>query len=375
MNSFILVLFAIILLIIIATILYLMVDYFKYKDSVDESIKTSTDEINNNFNLTTSNITIASKLIDKKYSTITKGITSSVNNIQTKSDIFSSNLDNFDNGLKKYFNFTDNTNSPINDRLFNHTFTSINPNLNLISKVTALSGMTINSSHSFVNSNNFRICDDSSANNCINLNVYNGNFNITPENSTNNLIINNANNKPMANFDMANNNIYLGAGDDAAPLFIHDSNIYMKNLNLINDPTNASFSYKTSASSKLDINTINNLTNTIIAAYTIEKTADNNSSNIIIKLLSYNTIVAGSKIIINIPEITNITGGGNVTASFTTNPVDYSISADRSYNFTISNTIPPKTNITITVANNFDISLAPGQKIHNIAMAIFAPPS
>ena len=179
----------------------------------------------------------------------------------------------------------------------------------------------------------------------------------------------------MANFDMTNNNIYLGAGDDAAPLFIHDSNIYIKNLNIINDPTNSSFSYKTSASSKLDINTINNLTNTIIAAYTIEKTADNNSSNITIKLLSYNTIVAGSKIIINIPEITNITGGGNVTASFTTSPVNYNISADRSYNFTISNTIPPKTNITITVANNFDISLAPGQKIHNIAMAMFAPPS
>jgi len=375
MDSFILVLFGIILLIIIAVILYFMVDYFKYKDNVDESIKTNTDEINNNFNLTTSNITIASKIIDKKYSAVTKGITSSLNNIETKTNMISSNLDNFDNGLKKYFNFTDNTNTPINDKLFKHTFSSINPNLNLISKVTALSGITINSSPSLINSNNFRICDNNSLNNCINLNVFNGNFNITPENSTNNLIINNANNKPMANFDMANNNIYLGAGDDSAALFINNSNIYMKNLNIINDPTNASFSYKTSASSKLDINTINNLTNTIIAAYTIEKTADNNSSNIVIKLLSYNTIVAGSKIIINIPEITNITGGGNVTGSFTTSPVNYSISADRSYIFTISNTIPPKTNITITVANNFDISLAPGQKIHNIAMATFAPPS
>jgi len=375
MDSFILVLFGIILLIIIAVILYFMVDYFKYKDNVDESIKTNTDEINNNFNLTTSNITIASKIIDKKYSAVTKGITSSLNNIETKTNMISSNLDNFDNGLKKYFNFTDNTNTPINDKLFKHTFSSINPNLNLISKVTALSGIAINSSPSLINSNNFRICDNNSLNNCINLNVFNGNFNITPENSTNNLIINNANNKPMANFDMANNNIYLGAGDDSAALFINNSNIYMKNFNIINDPTNASFSYNTSASSKLDINTIYNLTNTIIAAYTIEKTADNNSSNIVIKLLSYNTIVAGSKIIINIPEITNITGGGNVTGSFTTSQVNYSISADRSYIFTISNTIPPKTNITITVANNFDISLAPGQKIHNIAMATFAPPS
>ena len=234
--------------------------------------------------------------------------------------------------------------------------------------------MTINTSHSLINSNNFRICDDNSIKNCINLNVYNGNFNITPENSTNNLIINNANKVPMANFDMVNNNIYLGAGDDRAPLFIHDSNLYIKNLNLINDPTNASFSYNTSSSSRLDINTINNLTNTIIAAYTIEKNIDDSTSNIIIKLLSYNTITAGSKITINIPEVNSITIGANVSASFSANQIRYNLSPDNSYIFIIEDTIPPKTNITLTVSGNFIInSLSPGQKINNIAMAIFTP--
>lgn len=353
-----------------------MTDYFKYKDSVDESIKISTNDINNNFKLTTNNIKIASSAINNKFNTIAKGLSDSIDVEKKKINMFSCNLDNFDSGLKKYFNFTDNTITPINDKIFNHTFTSINPNLNLISQVNVLSGMTIKSSHSLINSNNFRVCDDSSIKNCINLNVYNGNFNITPENSTNNLIINNANNTPMANFDMANNNIYLGAGDDSAPLFIHNSNLYIKNLNLINDPTNTSFSYKTSASSKLDINTINNITNTIIAAYTIERFADNNSSNITIKLLSYNTITTGSKITINIPEVNNITTGGNVSASFTTSPILYDLTPDKSYIFTITRTIMPKTNITITVTGNFEInSLGPGQKINNIAMAIFTPPS
>ena len=374
MSSVILVIISIILLIIIGVIIYFIVDYFKYKDSVDESIKISTNSINKNFNLTTSNITIASSAINNKLNTITRNLTDKITEQNTINFMNSSNLDNFDKGLKKYFNFTDNKDSPINDKIFNHTFTSINPNLNLISQVNVLSGMTIKTSHSLINSNNFRICDDNLINNCINLNVYNGNFNITPENSTNSLIINNANKIPMANFDMVNNNIYLGAGDDNAPLFIHNSNLYIKNLNLINDPTNASFSYNTSSSSRLDINTINNLTNTIIASYTIEKNSDDNSSNITIKLLSYNTITAGSKITINIPEINNITTGANVSASFSQNQIKYNLSLDNSYIFIIEDTIKPKTNITLIVTGNFSInSLSPGQKINNIAMATFTP--
>ena len=367
MSSVILVIISIILLIIIGVIIYFIVDYFKYKDSVDESIKISTNSINKNFNLTTSNITIASSAINNKLNTITRNLTDKITEQNTINFMNSSNLNNFDKGLKKYFNFTDDKESPINDKIFNHTFTSINPNLNLISQVNVLSGMTIKTSHSLINSNNFRICDDNLIKNCINLNVYNGNFNITPENSTNSLIINNANKIPMANFDMVNNNIYLGAGDDNAPLFI-------KNLNLINDPTTASFSYNTSSSSRLDINTINNLTNTIIASYTIEKNSDDNSSNITIKLLSYNTITAGSKITINIPEINNITTGANVSASFSQNQIKYDLSLDNSYIFIIEDTIKPKTNITLIVTGNFSInSLSPGQKINNIAMATFTP--
>lgn len=377
MNEIILIIFSLLIMAIIGVVVYLIIDYFKYKDSVDESIKISSDNINKNFNTTSSNITLASAALDYKYNKITSGLTDTIKTQQTNVTVMSCNLNNFDYGLKKYFEFTDNTITPINDKIYNHVFTSINPNLNLISQVNVLSGMTVNSSHSLINSNNFRVCDDSSIKNCINLNVYNGNFNITPENSTNNLVINNVNKNPLANFDLKNNSIYLGAGDDTAPLYIHDCNLYVKNLNIINDPLNTT-PYSTANSKRLDIDSINNLTNTIIASYTIENiipangTANLTNNILTIKLLSYNKIPINSTVTINIPEISSVSGTITTTSSLIGTISSSSISSGYSLILPFTSEIPPKTNIVIVITSGFNIgNISAGQKITNIAMATF----
>lgn len=377
MNEIILIIFSLLIMAIIGVVVYLIIDYFKYKDSVDESIKISSDNIDKNFNITSSNITLASAALDYKYNKITSGLTDTIKTQQTNVTVMSCNLNNFDHGLKKYFEFTDNTITPINDKIYNHVFTSINPNLNLISQVNVLSGMTVKSSHSLINSNNFRVCDDSSIKNCINLNVYNGNFNITPENSTNNLVINNANKNPLAKFDLKNNSIYLGAGDDTAPLYIHDCNLYVKNLNIINDPLNTT-PYSSSNSKRLDIDYINNLTNTIIASYTIENMIENGTVNLennmlTIKLLSYNKIPIDSFVSITIPEIKSIgtiTSISLVTASNITSTLGV---GGYSLRFKFTAEIPPKTSVSIPIVKGIiynNITTA-GQKITNIAMATF----
>jgi len=98
-----------------------------------------------------------------------------------------------------------------------------------------------------VNTNNtdkfFRVCDVSNSN-CIDLNVNQGNFNIKPSdlptNNINNLNITNKNNQTLANFDFANNAIYLGSNSENAGMYIKGNKVFVKDLYLLNRGTNYS---------------------------------------------------------------------------------------------------------------------------------------
>ena len=81
-----------------------------------------------------------------------------------------------------------------------------------------------------VDKNNLKVCDEK--NSCINFNTTDGVFNITSENA-NAIIINSIGKKPMAKFDMKNNNIYLGGSDMNAPFFIQDNNVYVQNIHFV----------------------------------------------------------------------------------------------------------------------------------------------
>ena len=72
------------------------------------------------------------------------------------------------------------------------------------------------------------------------MNINNKGLNIFPTNSTNNttdniLIYDKNKEKVLAKFDLKNRGIYLGGEDENAGMYIQDSNVYVKKLNIINN--------------------------------------------------------------------------------------------------------------------------------------------
>jgi archaellum component FlaC len=260
-----------IIIIIVLILIFILVSYFynSYDDNkkkVDANFDKTTDYINNtnktlsgNLNTLSENVDKLDKrttLIDTTYSNITTKTnldfmifnTSNSNNIfnlQNNYNSVSTNISNYDNNLKQFFEFRDNAkttpNKIINEALFNYKF-SVPPNLSMsvLRDINIASSLTVNTN----NTNKFfRVCDDSSSN-CIDLNVNQGSFNIKPSdlptNNINNLNITNKNNQSLANFDFANNSIYLGSNGENAGMFIKGNKVYVKDLYLLNNGTNYS---------------------------------------------------------------------------------------------------------------------------------------
>ena len=169
----------------------------------DESLKTHTEKLEEN---------------DKSIEENKKNVT----------DV-SNNMNNFDDNLKKYFNFSDNQEALNNDRLFEHRLSGIKPELDVISLVTATSGMVVKTPEQISHDKNMKICNEQ--NNCIQLNVNSDGFNVTPDN-LNKMTINAKDEKPMAMFDMENKSIYLGGTDNTSPLFIEKGELYANKLNI-----------------------------------------------------------------------------------------------------------------------------------------------
>ena len=139
------------------------------------------------------------------------------------------NTMNFDTALKKYFTFYDNNQKLENDKLFDHIFSSISPNLDLRAHVNATNGMIVNTPEEKKDLKNFRICN--SLKNCISLNVNSEGFNITPE-DVSNMTITSKSNKTLAKFDMVNDSVYIGGSNTDAPFYVKDNDVFVKNVNM-----------------------------------------------------------------------------------------------------------------------------------------------
>lgn len=248
MDTIEIIMYVITLLIVFTVIglgAYITYDYISYKKNLNIALKLSTADINSNFYISSSNL-------ENIYNTTNINIT----DIETNSNLLASlsqyssnvltnrinnadtNFLNFNNNLNKYFSFNDgnsNISSPNNNpnnKIFNYIFGTNTPNMNLITKTTAFSGITMNTD---INKE-LIICNSNINNKCIKMMTdANGSFYITPS-GTNNIYFNNNLGNKMLNIDTLNSSMYLG-GDTSSnsAMYINNSNVYVKNLNIVDD--------------------------------------------------------------------------------------------------------------------------------------------
>ena len=365
----------IIFIIIVLFLAYILIAYFysnytDYKTDVNNNLKKTTTYINDTTTTLSSNITAGINKTDAVKSELTNKINSNlsissnlfntantnITSINSNMNIDISNLNNFDTSLKNYFEFKDND-RVISDKLFNYRFGAIPDtikSLNIIKNVTAVSGMTVKTDAN----NLMKICDLSTINssNCMNMNISESNFNIFPTISTasnNNIsninIYNKDKSKILAQFNIDNNDIYLGGTGENAAAVIQDNNIYFKNINLLNTKidkiTNQkilpTFANKSLAnSSKFDADGVNTIYgtmfemirmyNTINGVYTIKRTIDPTDPTKFLNsiIINFKTkpnlgITANSVIIIDIIELNKLISPSiinNTSIEITINP-------------------------------------------------------
>jgi len=329
----------IIVVIIVLFLAYILIAYFynnytEYKSDVNDNLKKTKNYINNTTNTLTSNInislnktdTVKSELLNKIDNNLTN-TSNLINNTNTRlNDVNSNvvndsnNLNNFDNNFKYYFEFKD-KDSIINNALFNHRFDVIpNLSLNILRNVTAISGMTVKTDAD----NLMKICDLNQINtsNCMNMNINNNSFNIYPTptlNNNNNIsnidIYNKNKNKIIARFDLNSNNIYLGGSGEEAAALINNSDIYVKNIKLLdstasyqNTTNNYPFDLDTIRTLYNTMNDVDNLIRKINGVYTIIKSTDPAIPNTLIinfKNVPNYGIMASKSISINVNELIN----------------------------------------------------------------------
>lgn len=259
MDLFVTVIVIFLLIIIFGVIIYITIDNMEYRHGVGDTIKSTTNYVNDiddlmdilssNMKIVTSNINMIDdnqmnnkNKINIMTSNMMKhddGIETNMNmidkmssNIETNKKEFgkvSTKINHLDNNLQRYFEFLENNEALNNNKLFEHRISGIQPELNLISQVTATGGMTVKTSDNNLHDNNMKICNEQ--NNCVQLNVNSNGFNITPDN-LNKLTINAKDNQPMALFNMQDKSIYLGGVDNNSPLFIQNGELYANKLNI-----------------------------------------------------------------------------------------------------------------------------------------------
>jgi len=338
-----------IIIIVVLILSFILISYFynsynNNKIAVNDNLVKTKDYINNTTTTLNSNIKDTKTNIDKVDMLLTNrinrnstdiainsnDITTLKNNVGIMSTLVNtngSNLNNYDKSIKQYIEFKNN-NTTINDALFNYRFEVVpNLSMNFLRNITAVAGMTVKTNNT---DNSLRICDNSiGSSNCIDMNINNGAFDIYPssfpQNNVNNINIYNKNKKRvLANFNLVDNNIYLGGDKEDAALFINESNVYVKNLNfLIKDGTyggskqvfnkqanNLTQNYNTYSYDINDIVRLNQLTYSVNGMYTIikgEAIAGGNAANtLIINFKSIYDILPNKSIEIDIPELANI---------------------------------------------------------------------
>ena len=244
-----------------------------------------------------------------------------INNTNSNLNNTNSNIYKFDTNIKQFFQYKSNG-TTINDAIFNYQF-GVSPNLSLdlLRNVNAISGMTVETDNS---TNNFRLCDKSR--NCMDMNIDNRGLNIFPSvfnsnNTTSNIYIYDKNKTSiLAKFDLANRGIYLGGDGENAGMYINNSNVYVKKVNILNGNYANILPYdKTKKGQTQTYNTysfgiedINNQTE-ITGIYSIIRGTETPPQNIIIlNFKSSNDIPSGTSLLFNLPEISN-----TLTSDFT----------------------------------------------------------
>lgn len=253
--NLILVVIIIVLFLSLILIAYFYNSYTNNKATVKDNLYETKDYVNDTTRILDENIKMSyddnNKRIDKlddKYKAINRDLTKNVNTnttdinrlktgIQDNNDRMTSNLNKFDKNMKQYFEFRS-SGSIINDSIYNYTFSAVpNLSMNLITDITALSGMTIKTDDKL--GKNMRICDEGvNQINCIDMSITDGTFNIKPSpvtsNNVNTINIKGRDESKIANIDLVNNNIYLGGDKDTAGMMVNKDNIYVKKLNFMN---------------------------------------------------------------------------------------------------------------------------------------------
>lgn len=386
-----------IVIIIVYIIFNFLYDYLSYKTDNSKKLENTNKNFNiidNNINKLYTYINNNDKNIINNYSSLISSnyniLNSNISLLSNNDKNLSSNIFNFDNALKKYFVFNDNSNNSynaINTALYNYTFNSGNTKLlNIMSKVNAISGMTILTAPSLTNSNNLRICDNSSTPNCLNISVSNSNFNIMPENTNaSKIIMNNLDGTKLATFDMNNNTIKLGQNEknNDSAMYIVDDNVYVKNINFVNDNNfynDSNIKSFNSTNSKEfnvnNINSINELNNNVICYYNITTNPTDNTNILNINFISEIDIPVNSFFTIKIPEITQDLSVNLIQfdANKNTPYITYGsfISNTNSIKFTINNTISSLINTTIIITKGFNINSAVSLPLNNIAYGVIS---
>ena len=242
---------------------YLTYDYLEYKKTLASKLLGSSRDINYNFDISSSNFDLLDKRITEQGKDVTKnttGVSDNLSKINSTSNVISNRitetsnifvgqftntsniLNNFDSGLKKYFDFKEGeTSLGTNNKIFNYIFgaTAANqPKMDLIKQTTAIGGMTIVSE---APGTEFKVCNSAATDaKCINMNTdANGNFSITPKSVDSITIKNNDATAQtpatiLGKFDTKNKAVYLGGGDAAsASLYTQGNDVYVKNLKLL----------------------------------------------------------------------------------------------------------------------------------------------
>jgi len=389
-----------IIIIVVLILSFILISYFynnynTNKIAVNDNLVKTKDYINNTTTTLNSNIKDTKTNIDKVDMLLTNrinrastdiainsnDITTLKNNVGIMSTLVNtngSNLNNYDKSIKQYIEFKNN-NTTINDALFNYRFEVVpNLSMNFLRNITAVSGMTVKTNNT---DNSMRICDNSiGTSNCIDMNIRDGGFDIypssIPQNNVNNINIYNKNKqKVLANFNLVDNNIYLGGAKEDAALFINESNVYVKNLNfLINNgkfdgtkqvfdkkANNLNQDYNTYTYDIEDIVRLNQLTYSVNGIYTIIKgaaSADGSvaANTMIINLKSIYNIIPNKSFEIDIPELANTDPANKDIANNEGSSSSYfpkGVLTNKKIKFTLasSTTIPANTNIRIKLSD------------------------
>ena len=378
LNTIILIIIIVVLIIAYILISYFYKSYDENKQLVNYNFKKTANYINDTNNTISSNISILNNRTssyDSQINFISSYTTSNVNNLNSNFNTYkgildpqmsnlNSNLTNFDLGLKNYVNFKINNNS-INDKIYNYQF-GVNSNLSmeLLRNIDVMSGMTIRTN----NERLFRVCDNANNCNCIDLNVNNGNFNIYPSTTANNGI-NNLNimtsnkDKVLANFNFNQKSIYLGGAGEDAGLFINESNVYVKNLNLMkngsqyadpksiydfNNPLAANNIFKYDYDRLTKSRPIRILGNYTINATTVSGTT---TTRLDILLKSKYDISAGTPVSFEIFELSSTTGNGSLGNGNSGSALSALNKSSKILSGTISTAVPANTTIHFYYSN------------------------